>query len=150
MMQGISIADNARGKVLAIMGVAYLWLNISEVFRYFAIVMPMMRVDMAMVPDVAPMNLTVFLIWGFWDTLLFGSVAMISWLHYEKFGGGPRNALYAGTLLWIAVFCIFWLAAYNINLATARMPLAALPLAWLEMVVTVAILHKAWALQKSG
>ena len=34
-----------------------IWINVSEIFRYFVFVMPM-------VPDVAPVNLSVFLIWG--------------------------------------------------------------------------------------
>jgi hypothetical protein len=126
--------------------IAFLWLNVSEVFRYFAFVMPMMREAMPAVPDVAPMNGPVFLIWGLWDTLLFAVVGVIAWLFHEKFGGGLRNTLAAGTLLWLTIFCIFWLAAYNMNLTVPRVPLVALPLAWIEMVVVVAILERAWPL----
>jgi hypothetical protein len=42
----------------------FLWINTSEVFRYFAFVMPMMRDAFPNVPDVAPMNVPVFLIWA--------------------------------------------------------------------------------------
>ena len=44
--------------------VNFIWINASEVFRYFAFVMPMMREAFPMVPNVAPMNLPVFMIWG--------------------------------------------------------------------------------------
>jgi hypothetical protein len=134
----------ARRSFLLVLLVAFLWLNVSEVFRYFAFVMPMMREAMSSVPGVAPMNLAVFLVWGLWDTLLFAAVCVIAWLFHEKFGGGIRNTIAAGTLLWLAIFCIFWLAAYNMNLTIARVPLVALPLAWIEMVVVVAILDRAW------
>jgi hypothetical protein len=55
-----------------------LWINASEIFRYFLFVMPMTRETLAMVPDVAPMSLPVFLIWGLWDTLLLVSTGVYS------------------------------------------------------------------------
>ncbi len=139
----------ARRPFLVVLLIAFLWLNASEVFRYFAFVMPMTRDAMSVVRDVAPMNFSVFMIWGLWDTLLFAVVGVIAWLYYEKFGGGVRNAFAAGTLLWLTIFCIFWLAAWNMNLTVARVPLVALPLAWIEMVVVVAILERAWPHLKS-
>ncbi len=140
----VSMDAQARRSFLIVLMIAYMWLNASEVFRYFAFVMPMTRDAMSSVRDVAPMSYTVFMIWGLWDTLLFGCVTFIAWLFYEKFGGGLRNTLAVGTLLWLAIFCIFWLAAWNMNLTVSRVPLVALPLAWIEMVVIVAILERAW------
>jgi hypothetical protein len=123
---------------------AYLWLNASEIFRYFLFVTPMMRESTPQIADVAPMNLPVFMIWGVWDTLLFLCVATIVWLYLERFGGGLRSILEAGTLLWAAVFCIFWLGLWNMNLTAGRVPLTALPLAWLEMVLAAAIVEWGW------
>jgi hypothetical protein len=140
-----SVGAEARRSFLLVLLVAFLWLNVSEVFRYFAFVMPMMRDAMPTVKDVAPMDFTVFMIWGLWDTLLFAVVGVIAWLFHEKFGGGLRSAIAAGTLLWLTIFCIFWLAAWNMNLTVTRVPLIALPLAWIEMVVVVAILDRAWS-----
>lgn len=139
-----SMDAQARRSFLLVLLVAYLWLNVSEVFRYFAFVMPMMRDSMSSVRDVAPMSLSVFMIWGLWDTLLFAVVAFIAWLFNERFGGGLRNALAVGTILWLTIFCIFWLAVWNMNLTVSNVPLVALPLAWIEMVVIVAILEQAW------
>lgn len=140
----VSIGGQGRRSFVLVLLAAYLWLNVSEVFRYFAFVMPMTRDAMAVVQDVAPMNFAVFIIWGLWDTLLFAVVGIIAWLFHEKFGGGILNAFAAGTLLWLTVFCIFWLAVWNMNLTVMRVPLIALPLAWIEMVVVVAILQRAW------
>lgn len=139
-----SMDDQARRSFLLVLLIAFLWLNVSEVFRYFAFVMPMTRNAMSTVRDVAPMNIAVFMIWGLWDTLLFAVVGVIAWLFHKKFGGGIRNTIAAGTLLWLTIFCIFWLATYNMNLTVWRVPLIALPLAWIEMVVVVAILERAW------
>jgi len=119
----------------------YVWLNVSEVFGYFILVMPMTRGAMLPVADAAPIDLPVFLIWGAWDILLFVCVSTIAWLYLERFGGGWRRILLAGTLLWAAIFCSFWLATWNMNMTAARVPLAALPLAWLEMIVAAAILE---------
>lgn len=144
-----SMETHARRSFLLVLLIAFLWLNASEVFRYFAFVMPMTRDTMSVVRDVAPMNFAVFVIWGLWDTLLFAVVAVIAWLFHEKYGCGILNAIAAGTLLWLTVFCIFWLAAWNMNLTVARVPLIALPLAWIELVVVVAILERAWPHLKS-
>lgn len=37
-----------------------IWVNVSEVFRYFIIVVPETRDFLSVVPGVAPMNLSVF------------------------------------------------------------------------------------------
>ena len=73
----------ARRTFFLVLLIAFLWLNASEVFRYFAFVMPMTRDAMSGARDVAPMNLTVFMIWGLWDTLLFAVVCIIAWLFHS-------------------------------------------------------------------
>ena len=120
------------------------WINASEVFRYFAFVMPMMRQALPQLPDVAPMNLPVFLIWGVWDTVLLLAVTGYAQLHLERFGRTPAQALLAGTLIWAAIFVILWLGLFNMNLASLRVLAVALPLSWLEMVLAAFIVR--WAL----
>ncbi|MCB1493176.1 MAG: hypothetical protein KDJ77_15500 [Rhodobiaceae bacterium] len=122
-------------------GLNLLWINLSEVFRYFAFVMPMMREALPMVPDVAPMNAPVFLVWGVWDTILVIVASGLSWLVFERFGPTVRVALAAGTLVWVAIFVILWLGLFNMNLAPSAVLLVALPLAWVEMVVAALIVR---------
>lgn len=122
----------------------FLWINVSEVFRYLVFVMPMTRAAMPKVTDAAPMSTSVFLIWAAWDTVLFVCVAVIVWLAFERFGGGRRNVIAAATLAWAAVFCVFWIATWNMNMTVARVPLTALPLAWIEMLVTAALIEWGW------
>ena len=112
-----------------------IWINASEIFRYFVLVMPMMRDRFAIVPDVAPMTLLIFLSWAVRDTLLVLTASVIIWLVLDRFGTSLRNTLLAGTLVWTTVFATFWLALMHRNLATWSIWLAALPLAGLEMVI---------------
>lgn len=129
------------------LGVNFLWMNASEVFRCFAFVMPMMREALPGIVGVAPMNLPVFLVWGIWDTVLIGATTSVCWLMLTRFGPSVRPALVAGTLVWAAVFVLLWLALRNMNLATPPIIAAALPLAWVELAVAGLITR--WALLRS-
>jgi hypothetical protein len=115
--------------------VVSLWINASEIFRYFVFVMPMTRQTLAMVPNVAPMNLPVFLVWGLWDTLLVVMSVALTWLHVRAFGSSLRSAVIAGTHSWLFLFVPFWIAMLNMNLAEPATAAIALPLAWIELVV---------------
>lgn len=118
----------------------FLWINVSEVFRYFVFVMPMMRDAFPMIPDVAPMNLSIFMIWGIWDTILALAATLFPWMAMQVFGSSAGRAILYGTGVWMAVFVILWLALFNMNMATAGVLAIALPLAWIEMVVAALIM----------
>lgn len=126
---------NAKSSFITALAVNFIWINLSEVFRYFIFIMPMMRDASHFVPDVAPMNFPVFLIWGVWDTILVLAATILPWMTMITFGASIRNALLAGTGVWLTVFGILWLGLYNMNLATIEILAVALPLAWLEMVI---------------
>lgn len=118
-----------------------IWINVSEVFRYFAFVMPMMRDTLPGVENVAPMDVGVFAIWGLWDTILVVAVTGFAWLFLERFGYAKVNAVLAGGLFWMAVFVILWLGLFNMNLATPKIVAFALPLALAESVVAAIIVN---------
>lgn len=117
----------------------FVWINASEVLRYFALLRPLVQRTFPQIPDVAPMNVPVFLIWGVWDSILILAVTGFGWLYLERFGGGARNALTAGTMAWLAIFVLLWLGFYNMNLATFEILRAMLPWAWAETCVAVLI-----------
>jgi len=117
------------------------WINVSEVFRYFVFVMPMMREAFPQIENIAPMNLPVFAIWGVWDTILLLVVTGFVWMFLERFGRGLRQSFIAGSLIWAAIFVILWLGLFNMNVATGAMLAIALPLSWLEMVVAAVIVN---------
>jgi hypothetical protein len=130
--------SNKRRWLWAFLAVS-LWVNLSEVFRYFVFVMPMMRETLSMVPNVAPMNLVVFSIWGVWDTALVLMIMTVCWLYSERFGHDLKSSLIAGTICWLFFFVLFWLAMINMNLSNVHTAAIALPLAWFEQVVACAI-----------
>ncbi|EBA18463.1 hypothetical protein RSK20926_12109 [Roseobacter sp. SK209-2-6] len=117
----------------------FLWINASEVFRYFIFVMPMMRSAFPMLPDVAPMNLSVFMIWSIWDTILVLTATLLPSMAMKLFGASAVHAILYGTGAWMAVFVILWLGLFNMNLATTNVLAIALPMAWIEMVIAALI-----------
>ena len=84
-----------------------IWINISEVFRYFVIVMPTMRKDLAVIPNVAPMDWLVFSIWGVWDTILTASIVFITWLCLKIYGQSTKTIFISGTITWAMFFLLF-------------------------------------------
>ena len=117
------------------LGLNLVWMNISEVVRWFLIVKPMVKADFAMVPGITPGTPLIGALWTVWDVLLIAVTTLICWLTVERLGPGKWSTLAAGTLVWLAVFVLLWLGAYNMGLATPRILYAALPLAWLELVL---------------
>lgn len=101
----------------------------------------MMREVLPMVPDAAPMNLSVFLIWGIWDTILVAAATTIPWLALTVFGPTLRHTIIAGTGVWLTVFGLLWIGIWNMNLTSLPVLLVALPLAWVEMTVAAFIVR---------
>ena len=122
-----------------------IWVNLSEVFRYFVILMPATRQFLKMVPDVAPMNWAVFSVWGVWDTILTASLVFMYWLMTQTFGNTTRSILLTGTAFWSFLFLLFWIGMCNMGLAEPKLALIALPLAWFEMVVACFITSHLYA-----
>tara|TARA_R110000787_G_scaffold15088_28_gene46539 strand:+ start:949 stop:1383 length:435 start_codon:yes stop_codon:yes gene_type:complete len=122
-----------------------IWVNASEVFRYFLIVMPETRQFLSMVPDIAPMNWSVFLIWGVWDTVLTASIVFMFWLVAQVFGNNGRSVVVAGLASWIFFFVLFWVGLYNMSLSSLSLAAVALPLALLETIVASFIASRLYA-----
>lgn len=122
---------NIRKFALAVLVVS-LWVHVSEVFRYFVIVMPEMRESLSMVPGVAPMDFGIFMVWGVWDTLLTAMIVFMYWLVIKAFGTGLRSVLIAGVASWLFFFVLFWVGMVNMGLATINLAAPALVLALFE------------------
>ena len=145
MTNGLRPSFPAKALLIGI-AINAVWINASEVFRYFTFVMPMMRESFPQIENIAPMNLAVFAIWGLWDTVLLLAVCGFVWLFLERFGVGAGKAMLAGTLIWLAIFGILWLGLWNMNLATGKVLAFALPLSWLELVIAALIVN--WGLHR--
>jgi len=125
-----------------------IWINLSEVFRYFVLVMPRVKSFFQDMSGVAEMDLGIFTIWGFWDTLLTGVLVFTFWLFAKSFGNNRRSVFVSGTIVWLAVFVIFWVATANMGLSSWQILLITLPLSLLEMVVGAWIASRLYAANK--
>ena len=119
-----------------------IWIHVSEVFRYFVLVMPRVKLFFDHKQGVADMDMGIFAIWGFWDTLLTGILVFVFYLYSSVFGTSNRSVLISGTIVWFAVFVIFWVATANMGLSEWKILWITLPLSFLEMVVGTWIASK--------
>lgn len=122
-----------------------MWIHASENFRYLLFVRPMLSQSLAMVPNIAPMNLPVFISWGVWDTMLAAMTTLYFWLYARAFGATARSAVISGTLSWLSSFVFFWHAFANLNLATFADLLVEPSLSWVELVVASLIARSCFA-----
>ena len=122
-----------------------IWINISEVFRYFVLVMPRVKSYFQNRSGIADMDLRIFSIWGFWDTLLTAVLVLIFWLYAKSFGNNWKSILISGLVVWSAVFVIFWVAMANMGLSSWEILFITLPLSLLEMIIGAWIASKLYA-----
>ena len=131
----MSVARFSSRSFWEALGLNFVWMNLSELARWFWVVKPMVRADFSVVPGVTPDTPLVGLLWIIWDILLIAVTTILCWLTLERYGTRWAVALAAGTLVWLSVFVLLWLGVYNMGLATPRILAAALPLAWIELVI---------------
>jgi hypothetical protein len=124
---------------------ASLWVHASETLRYLGFVVPITREDFAMVPNVAPWNLPVFLLFGVWDTVLVALTVLLYWLYAAQFGFNTKSIVVAGSLAWAFFFVLFWVGNVAMGLAKPQTLLLVLPWAWFETVVSCAIADKCFS-----
>lgn len=129
-------------KFIMVTLVTSIWVNISEVFRYFVFVMPEMRSSLAVVDGVAPMSISVFAIWGLWDTLLTALTVFMFWIYSQQFGNNLRSVVISASFSWAFLFVLFWLGMVNMGLASWSILAITLPLSWIELVVASYIASK--------
>ncbi len=119
-----------------------IWINASDVFRYFMFVMPRMKEFFPGRNDIAKMDWEIFSIWGLWDTLLTASLVFITFLFVTVFGNSLKSIFSAATMVWLAIFMIFWVATANMGLSNWSILWITLPLSWAEMVIGAWLANK--------
>jgi len=122
-----------------------IWINISEVFRYFVFVMPRMKSHFDNITGIAEMNLQIFFIWGIWDTLLTVVLVFVFWLFAKTYGNNFNSVIKSGLFVWLSIFVIFWVATANMGLSNWSILLITLPLSLIEMMVGAWIASKLYA-----
>ncbi|MEO0527844.1 MAG: hypothetical protein AAFZ89_11495 [Bacteroidota bacterium] len=135
-----SILDTKRFLIVTL--ITSIWINVSEVFRYFVLVRPRTRAFFNGRPGIAEMDWFIFAIWGLWDMLLSAVVVLSFWLFAKVFGNTGQSVLASGTFSWIFLFVLFWMATANMGLSDWQILWITLPLSWLEMVLASFIASK--------
>lgn len=125
-----------------------IWINISEVFRYFVLVRPRVKAFFTEREGIADINLGIFTIWGFWDTLLTVILVLVFWLYAKAYGNNSKSIFTSALIVWFAVFVIFWVATANMGLSNWDILLITLPLSLLEMVIGTWLASKLYATNK--
>lgn len=120
-----------------------LWVNASEVFRYFVLVMPEVKDYWNNLEGIADMNWIIFSIWGIWDTLLTAFVVFTVWLCLQVFDSNSiRQSIAISSVLTWMLFVIFWVAAANMGYSSWSILWITLPLSLFEMTVASTIASK--------
>ncbi len=120
---------------IIITAITSLWVHTSEVFRYFIIVRPEMQRYLSAIENIADMNWTIFIIWGFWDTLLSALYVFLYWLCLNVLGNNRQSILISGITSWCFFFVLFWVGMANMNLSSWSFAGIVLPLALFETLV---------------
>lgn len=118
------------------------WINLSEVARYFLFVMPRVKFFFSDEETVAQMNLGIFMIWGVWDTILTAALVFIFWLYAKVYGNNNQSVIVSSIVVWTMIFVIFWMATANMGLANWNILWITLPLSLIEMIVGAWIASK--------
>jgi len=126
-----------------------IWIHISETFRYEVFVAPRVRLFFENKSGVADMDTGIFIIWVFWDTLVTAVLIFTFWLYSRVFGNTNRAVLISGTLVWLAIFVVFWVATVNMGLSEWKALGVILPLCWLEMIIGTWIASKLYKKHKN-
>jgi len=119
-----------------------IWVNISEVFRYFVFVMPRAKSFWNDLESVADMNFLIFGIWGFWDTILTAMTVFLYWLYTQRFGNNISSVLASAVLAWVFFFVLFWIGTANMGYSDWSIMWITLPLSLIELIIANFIAFK--------
>ena len=142
-----AVVDHAHRKPFLIaLAINFLWINASEICRYFFWVKPML---MEAFPDRATEAVItpgILVAWLIWDAILILAATGYYWMYLQRFPNTAFRAVLSATTFIFVAFGILSLGVVNMGLATLSVMLTALPLAWLEQLV--AALLTGWVIRR--
>ncbi|MEP2734986.1 MAG: hypothetical protein ABJP34_01715 [Erythrobacter sp.] len=128
------------------LGLNFIWINASEVVRYFGLIKPMLHEAFPKVDNIAIISPSIFASWMFWDTILILAAAGFYWMFFKQFGATAKNAILSSIAFTITIIGLIWIGIVNMGLAPSKFIWVALPLAWIEQVVAAFIVF--WAIKR--
>jgi|GEM_PF-493158 len=129
------------------LGLNFIWINISEVARYFGLIKPMLHETFPGQSHIAAVTPFIFASWMVWDTILIVAATGFYWIYLNYAGATIRNVLISATAFTVTIFGLIWLGIVNMGLAPTDFIWVALPLAWLEHLIAAYIVL--WAIKRS-
>ena len=130
------------------LGLNFIWINFSEVVRYFGLIKPMLHGSFPGQTHIAAVTPGIFASWMVWDTILIVAATGFYWIYLHYFAVTVRNAVISAAAFTVTVFGLIWLGVVNMGLAPASFIWAALPLAWLEQLIAAYIVF--WTIRRSN
>lgn len=123
-----------------------LWVNVSELVRYFGYVRPQMQEYFPFIPEMGKIwDVQILAVWTFWDVLITVLYVFLFWLCAQVYGNNRKAIIISGVMSWAFVFVLYWLATANMFLAEWSTLLVVLPLALVETIVASYIASKLYA-----
>ena len=120
-----------------------IWVNVSELIRYFGYVRPQMQDYFTAIPNMGAIwDIQIIAVWAFWDALITVLYVFLFWLCAQVFGNNTKSILISGFMSWAFVFVLYWVASANMYLASWSNLMVVLPLALLETLVASYIASK--------
>lgn len=148
MTQTVEGNENGRARYfwLAI-GLNFIWINVSEVARYFGLIKPMLHDAFPGATHIAASSPGIVASWMLWDTVLIFAATGFFWMFLTQFGATIKNVLLGSIAFTVTVFGLIWVGIVNMGLAPIDFIWAALPLAWIEQIIAACIVL--WAMRRS-
>jgi len=138
---------NASTAFWLALGLNFVWINISEVARYFGLIKPMLHDSFPTAEHIATVTPLIFASWMLWDTILIIAATGFYWMFLLQFGVTLKNVFLSSLGFTISVFGLIWLGVVNMGLAPSSFLFAALPLAWIEQLIAAIIVF--WAIKRT-
>lgn len=147
MTQSLDIKPTNQSKAFWLaLGMNFIWINISEVTRYFGLIKPMLHDAYPEASHIAAVSPGIFVSWMLWDTILIIAATGFFWMFLQQFGMTIRNVMLSSLGFTITVFGLIWIGIANMGFAPISFIWAALPLAWLEQLIAAYIVY--WAIKR--
>ncbi len=127
-----------------------IWVNASELVRYFSYVRPKMQAFFPYIPEMGKiLDIQILAVWGFWDSLITVLYVFLFWLCAQVFGNTWKSIVISGVMSWAFFFVLYWVGTANMLLADWSDLLVVLPMALLETLVASYIASRLY-LRQSG
>lgn len=128
------------------LGLNFVWINVSEVARYFGVVKPMLHEAFPGADHIAAVSPGIFASWMVWDAILILAATGFYWMCLQQFGASLRAVIIGASSFTLTVFGLIWLGIVNMGLTSSDFIWAAMPLAWLEQLIAAFIVY--WVMQR--